>query len=189
MFRLFFTVKALWLHWRELKEYPKNLSLQTKTIFDCNLSAIKQSGIKVLVLDYDNVLAGHAVNILDEKVISFLNKSMAIFGSDHVFILSNRPTEVRYRYFEKTHPGLRFVSGFRKKPYPDSLLWIMKETKVSAEEVLVVDDRLFTGILAAILVGSRALWVTSPMVRLDKHPILETIYIVLRYLELGLLKL
>ena len=137
--RFIFILKALWQQWGILKQYRTDLSLQTKTIFQCSLPILKQSGIKILVLDYDNVLAGHAVDVVEDKVRDFLKQSVEIFGTGCVYILSNRPTPIRQTYFKENFQGIEFIFGFRKKPYPDSLLWIIKETKVTPQAVLVVE--------------------------------------------------
>jgi len=182
MQRFIFTIKMLWRYRSELKQYTINLSLQTKTIFQISLQGLKNTGIAVLVLDYDGVLAGYAIEKLDSNVTAWLNQAVEIFGDKRVFILSNRPCKHRIQYFLKYFPGIQFVTA-RKKPYPDGLLTILRETKVSKERLLLIDDRLLTGILAAMIAGVKALWVTSPTISFRHHPFWELGFIILRKID------
>lgn len=183
MQRFIYTLKKLWQHRSTLKQYCDDSNLQTKTIFHCSLKDLKKAGIEILVLDYDGVLAGHAVDIVEQRVEVWLESTIEIFGEGNVFILSNLPTEHRRDYFTKRFTGINFVTPSRKKPYPDGLLEILTQTQVSPEAMLVVDDRLWTGILGSISVGARGLWVTSPTMDFTKHPIQEVIFVLIRKIE------
>lgn len=189
MKRLFFSIKSFLQHRISLKKYLMDLSLQTQTIFNCNLIQIKKTGIKILVLDHDGVLAGHDVDELDIKTKTWLDRCVHTFGEGRVFILSNRPTLNRQNYYKENFPGVRFVWVAKKKPYPDGLLEILKQTKANPQEVLIMDDRLLTGVLAAILVGVKALWVTEPRIEWNKNPIQELFFIILRKIERLLAKI
>ncbi len=72
---------------------------------------------------------------------------------------------------------------YRKKPYPDGLIDIATKLNLEMQSLLIVDDRLLTGILAGILVGAQLKWVTKPYISLRKKPMVELGFMVLRFLE------
>ena len=113
----------------------------------------------------------------------WLKASLQAFGKDKVCILSNKPTETRYLYFLENFQGLEFIRVIKKKPYPEGLLYILQKMQLEPKELLVIDDRLLTGILAAVLVGARGCLITKPWVCLSRRPIQESLFIVLRKLE------
>jgi predicted HAD superfamily phosphohydrolase YqeG len=75
-------------------------------------------GLSVLVLDFDGVLAPHGEDRPLPEIESWLARCAAVFGEERIFILSNRPVPVRAAYFRQAFPGVRFVAGVRKKPFP-----------------------------------------------------------------------
>lgn len=183
MHRIIFTLKMLWRYRKPLNTYYQDLSLQTETIFQTPLQQLKKTGTEVLVLDYDGVLAGYAVDTLEPRVKDWLTRAVDIFGANNIFILSNRPVLARQNYFAEHFPGIIFVKASRKKPYPDGLLSILTQKTIEPKALLFIDDRLLTGILAAIIAETRALWVTSPVVNFRKHPVPEIGFIILRKLD------
>ena len=48
-------------------------------------------------------------------------RRVAVCGAERMFILSNRPEGPRVTWFHHHLPGVRFISGVRKKPYCDGL--------------------------------------------------------------------
>lgn len=177
--RVFFTVRMAWRHRMALKQYIHDIPLQIDTVLHLCCEALKASGIKVLVLDFDGVLAAHGEGAPNKEVFSWLKHCMQVFGLHHVFILSNKPIAERITYFETHLPGIVFMIS-KKKPYPDGLRAILTRMNIKASELLMVDDRLFTGILAAILVDAKGCWVTHPYVKFSKRPLAETGFWLLR---------
>jgi predicted HAD superfamily phosphohydrolase YqeG len=106
-----------------------------------------------------------------------------------VFILSNKPTEERKSWFNNRHPGIRFISGVRKKPYPDGLDEVIRIAGVQPHEVTLLDDRLLTGVLATCLAGTEVVYINAPYVDLAGNPFKESFFILLRTVERVLLSL
>lgn len=187
--RIFFTVQMAWRYRVALKQYADEAKLQLADVRDLNIEALKSQGIQVLVLDFDGVLASHGETMPETKLFDWLKLCVQILGRDRVFILSNKPTSARYQYFLEHFPGIPFMPVQRKKPYPDGLLEILVRTGVKAQELLLIDDRLFTGILASILAGTKAYWLMRPRMNFKKRPLVEAFYWCLRKGEYGLLTL
>lgn len=192
MCRYLFTIKQFYHYGARLKQYLQDPKLQSSTVAAMLPDQLYRQGIRVLVIDFDGVLAPHAAAKPLDSCVQWLAACQRCFGAEHVFILSNKPTLVRQQYFNnatsRVAPNMpqsmpRLITGNRKKPYPDGILTIMDLTKCKPSEVLVIDDRLATGILAAELAGSKAILITKPLIDLAANPVRETFFIILRYLE------
>lgn len=184
--RVFYGLRMGWRHRHNLIPYRHDPDLQAETILHINPKALKEEGIKVLAVDFDGVLAAHGEEKLENNIVKWLVSCYEVFGKGHVFILSNKPTRSRAATFASY--GIEVIRAPRKKPYPDGLLYILSRTKVSPEELLLIDDRLLTGILAANIVGVQARWVTKPFINLAKRPLTELFFVVLRSFERQLLR-
>lgn len=114
---------------------------------------------------------------------------MKIYGAERVFILSNRPYGPRVDRFSEQFPGVRFVAGVRKKPYCDGLIKAGELASVPLSSILMVDDRLLTGCLAAIRAGSQPYYVRTPFVNLRRNPRQELFFMLLRWTERLLVRL
>jgi hypothetical protein len=170
-------------HRTALKAYRDDPTLQVKSVWELDLPLLKtQQGIRALVLDFDGVLGAHGQEQPDKKLEVWLNSCVQAFGAGRVFILSNKPTEYRKNYFNEHFKGIEFVVS-KKKPYPDGLQQIAYQAKLQTQELLIVDDRLSTGVLAAILAGANARYLTAPLIDFSQNPISELFFICLRKIE------
>ena len=157
------------------------------SILDIDPVALKKSGIKALAIDYDGVLAGHDAPNMRPYTQAWLQKLLEIYPPEHVFILSNKPSEDRKAYFKKHFPGVGFVRGQAKKPYPDGLLWIVAQCQIEKNQLLMIDDRLLTGVLAALIAKCSFVWIKKPYTNYHKRPLVEGIFFLLRKMERALL--
>ena len=183
--RIIYGVRMGWRHRHRLKPYRHDSELQTDTILQLDPKKLKADGIKVLAIDFDGVLASHGEEGLEKNIVEWLILSRSVFGPGKIFILSNKPTRNRAELFA-SH-GIELIRPTRKKPYPDGLHHILQRTKVAPEELLLIDDRLLTGILAAKIVGVQAIWVMKPFVNFAKRPLTEIFFVLLRNFERQLL--
>ncbi len=142
-----------------------------------------QRGIRVLILDFDGVLAPHADPYPLPCLHPWILDCLRVFGTAQVFVLSNKPMPIRIAHFAATYPGLRWVQAARKKPYPDGLQQVLAETGVPAPQVLLLDDRLLTGMLACCLAGTQGIYIRRPYVNWRHNPIREWFFMTLRGLE------
>lgn len=117
------------------------------------------------------------------EAIAWLQRCAEVFGGARIFILSNKPTEARRRWFEEHFPDFRFISGVRKKPFPDGLIRTGELAGTALPSILMVDDRLLTGCLAALNAGARPCYISHPCVSLRNRPGTELFFILLRAAE------
>ena len=169
---------------RILTATPKKSSILT-----LDPLALKAGGIEVLVLDFDGVLAPHGFPAPLPEAEQWLALNTAVFGAENIFILSNKPTNARKSWFDKHFTGIRFISGERKKPFPDGLNKIGELAKVPLSAILMVDDRLLTGCLAAINAGARTFYVRRPFTSLSRNPVADLFFQIIRIMERGIVRL
>jgi predicted HAD superfamily phosphohydrolase YqeG len=163
-------------------------SLQLVNIQDISKPELDVRGVSVLVLDYDAVLAAHGEPQPRPEIIIWLRQFSKLFAPGKIYILSNKPTLGRQEFFLQNFPEIKFIFATRKKPYPDGLLQVSAEAGVSPQQLLLVDDRLCTGILATIISDTQGIWITKPYVNIMARPIAETWFMLLRWSEQRIIK-
>lgn len=181
--RLLFTLKMGWRHRQQLINFQKKSALQCATILSLDSDQLKAQGIKVLILDFDGVLASHGEDSLPPAVLHWLQTCIKKNEKHSIFILTNRETAGRKQYIADMLPEVQLLHSARKKPYPDGILKILEITKAPLDAVLMVDDRLLTGVLAALIAGVKARWVATPFISIRKRPWQELFFICLRWGE------
>ncbi len=181
--RILYAIREGWRYRAQLGRYYTDRQLQLASIFDLTPALIQQQGIKVLILDYDGVLAAHGEPVPRPEAVTWLQGAKARLGVDKIYILSNKPKLERLQYFQHNFPEIIFVIAPRKKPYPDGLQQILQDAKVEPAQALLLDDRIGTGVLAATIAGVQALFITKPYINLKGQTIKELGTMLLRWLE------
>lgn len=186
--RIIYTLLQAWRYRRQLACYTREAKLRCDNIINLSPKALLQQGIKAIIIDFDGVLAAYNEIVLPVAVQEWLQECSKYFGSNNVFILSNKPTLARQQYFAKYFSEVNFVVAQYKKPFPHSIFTIIAATKFLAKEIVVVDDRLLTGILAAIISNTQGCFITKPFVRTHNILWLEKLHTFLRWLEIKVLQ-
>ena len=169
-------------HRRELKRLVVSTPTGTGLLV-LDPKGLHTSGIRVLALDFDGVLAGHGAPVPLPEAVAWMKRCEVLFGGDRMFILSNKPTEERKKWFAEHFPAMRFISGVRKKPYPDGLDKVAELAGVPPSSIMMVDDRLLTGCLAALGAGARPCYIRRPYACFSFRPFAELFFWKLRVLE------
>jgi predicted HAD superfamily phosphohydrolase YqeG len=154
-----------------------------QTILELDPEQFAATGICAIALDFDGVLAPHGAAVPLPETIAWMTRCAAAIGGERMFILSNKPTDERRSWFADHFPTLRFISGVRKKPYPDGLLKTAQLADVPPAAILMVDDRLLTGCLAALHAGARPCYIRTPYASFSHAPLAETVFALLRRTE------
>ncbi len=166
-------------HRRDLRQLLDDTQ-PNSNILELDPGALFSSGVTVLALDFDGVLAGHGAAVPLPEAVAWMKRSEAFFGGDKIFILSNKPTNGRRQWFAENFPAMRFISGVRKKPYPDGLKKTGELAGVPLSSIMMVDDRLLTGCLAALVAGARPCYIRRPYVLFSHRPLAELFFWLLR---------
>lgn len=180
--RILFTLQMLYRYRDALAEISKSTP-HHRQLRQLSPATLKQQGVSVLVLDFDGVLAAHGETIPAEELQHWLQDVVNTYGSKQIFVLSNKPLPSRLAYFNHYYPGVQCISEVKKKPYPDGLQKIMALSGQPAEALMLVDDRLLTGCLAACIANVPVTYITRPYVLMSKRPIQELFFMMLRFLE------
>lgn len=151
-----------------------------RSILELDPEQLHSSGIAALALDFDGVLAGHGAPVPLPEAAAWMKRCEALFGGDRIFILSNKPTEGRRKWFAEHFPAMRLISGVRKKPFPDGLIKTAGLAGVPLSSVMMVDDRLLTGCLAALAAGALPCYIRRPYVSFGFRPFAELFFKLLR---------
>ena len=153
---------------------------QEKTTLAIDPADLKARGIAALALDFDGVLAHHGAAAPLPEAVAWMKRCEAVFGGDKIFILSNRPTDERIRWLGEHFPTMRFISAVRKKPYPDGINRTAELAGVPLSSVMMVDDRLLTGCLAALAAGANPCYIRRPYILFSHRPLAELFFLLLR---------
>jgi len=180
---LYHTICQIWHYRTNLKSVLRDTNQHCATVLRCDPEIWFKQGVRILVLDFDGVLAAHGESCVNTDIQQWLESCINCFGENHVFLLSNRQDWSRTSYFEEKFPGICVFSVKKKKPAPDSLIEIAQQTNCSVQHLLMVDDRLMTGILSAVIAGTQYCWVRQPFYNLKKRFFTEIFFWGLRVLE------
>lgn len=181
--RILFALGQLKLKKIKLQSFYQNPAHKIASVLDLPLDFCAKKNIEILVLDFDGVLASHGEIKPQARVHVWLENLVKAHTVRKICILSNKPSLSRAEFFKDHFPEFVWVSGVRKKPYPDGLLKIIQDERVDPKLVCLIDDRLLTGILAAELAGTQAILITKPLCCFKKHFFKECFFASLRFLE------
>jgi len=181
--RWWFALKQSWIQRKQLKDFLTDPEKQITDLKEITAEKLDQCGIAILALDFDGVLAGHDAPVPLPEVAAWLTQLSLSIGEQRIALLSNKPKPVRLAYFAKHFPSIHVVREVRKKPYPDGLLEIAHYKGVEPHRIVLVDDRLLTGMLAVCLSYSQGWYFRNPFHQFWRHPFKESFFCLLRGLE------
>ncbi len=182
--RIIYTLKQTISYRRQLGQIAR----QQAGIITTQIAGEMLQNYQALILDFDGVLAAHGEIQARADVEMWLDKCFESLGDKPIFILSNKPMPKRIAYFKKRFPSIQFVTGVAKKPYPDGLKHIAKQQGFKPKELVLVDDRLLTGVLASCIAGTEVIYISPAYSNFKKHPLQESFFASLRLLERQILR-
>lgn len=185
IFNLIMNTVIKFFHYRRALK-ANDFEVDRLTLLDLN--TLKQKNIVALILDFDGVLGYQGDLQPLPEVIEWLERTIQIFGSKKIFILSNKPLLARKQFFDKYfNNNIIFIIA---KPKPDTqgitnIFNILQQTNIPIKktQVLMIDDRFATGILAAKIFGIPSCLIKQPYVNLKQRFFEELFFIVLRKIE------
>lgn len=182
MFRFFFSIYYLFKYKAFIKKQLISSNCVVSTVLDINSYFCRLFCIKFIMLDFDGVLSSHNDVNFDENVFYWLKFTYEIYGKSSLCVYSNNIFISRILFLKKI--GIVNTSiGFRKKPYPDFINNVLNNKKLLYHEIILIDDRISTGILAASIAMIRWCLVKNPYLNIKGNFFVELFYIFLRKLE------
>ena len=128
---------------------------------DLDIAELKEMGIKYIFMDIDNTLAPYYEAVADDNAKEFIAK---LLNADLKIILVSNNKEYRVKTFAESIPLPYHY--FSLKPLPFTYNKLVKQHKLSKNEVLCMGDQLLTDVLGARLAGLRVYY-TKPLVDKD----------------------
>lgn len=183
MCRYIFALIKAYQYRASLKLYVTNSEYRIASVTDLSPVLLRKQEIQCLVLDFDGVLASHGETKISPSLVHWLKDCIRTFEKNRVFVLTNKYNQAKEDYFRLEWPEIVLLKPPAKKPYPDGILAILKRTGLKPEALLVIDDRLLTGILAAILAKTQARFIIKPLQNFSKRPIVESFFVFLRWID------
>jgi len=122
--------------------------LYIKSVYDLDISWLRERGIKGVLLDIDNTLVTHKQKIPDEKVVELIKRFQD--NGIKAAIVSN----ARKKRVDVFNEKLGLYARYRAfKPSNRGFLKAMAELNLSPEETAVIGDQLFTDIRGGNRIG------------------------------------
>lgn len=147
---------------------PKKIRARVVTQFadtlqDIDWRTLHAQGIRLLVFDYDDTLAGHREH-LDEEVSALLKRHSEAGNTErfHLAILSNRRSARDQVRLILDDTVLYFRIGSHRKPHPEAFLPILREHNLRPEAAAMIGDRGGTDMWGAYLLGFGARILVAP---------------------------
>ena len=166
-----------------------NQEFGTDQITSLELNSLKNNNVLALILDYDGVLTSEGEIKPLPQVMAWLEQAVLVFGPKRIFILSNNPLLERQEFFNKYFNNQIIFIVAKPKPYPDGIAEIYAQLQLELgkvpekSQILMIDDRLSTGILAAKIFGIASCLVLQPYTNINARFIVELWFILIRKLE------
>ncbi len=174
--KIFFTLSNAYINYSKIRN--------TKTIDHVTalqLNELVNNNIKVLMLDFDGVLNSYGEVCLNPDVQAWM--ANLLNNSDiKICILSNNMFKERKTFLQKIE-NLDIIHAIKPKPYPDTILNFMSEHNIAAKNILLIDDRYFTGVLAGVIAGINIFCISNPFTNYKKRWLIESLFLGLRFFE------
>lgn len=182
--RIFYTFNVAIRYRHELKNAIINDCIDSLNSLELDIF-LKNSTFNtyILAIDYDGVLSSHGKVEICKKSEQWLKDAINFPSIKNIYIYSNKPNMTRINYFKENFKEIKFLSNMKKKPYIDGISKIINEELVSPKAIIVIDDRLLTGILAAITAGTNFKYVKKPIRDFKNSFCKEIFFCTLRFLE------
>lgn len=135
-------------------KHPFIPDIMFDSIFDIAPGYLTANGIRAVVLDIDNTLVTYGMPEPTEEVMTWIN---SLRQHDIAIALASNNNKERVELFNrKLDAFATYKSG---KPAPRAVLAACRHFGVSAQEIAVIGDQIFTDILCARRAGAMAILV------------------------------
>ncbi len=127
-----------------------------KRIYDIDLDALENAGIKAILFDLDSTLMASKSAVYSPEIIAWLNKVRERF---FIAVVSNNKNN---EYIEKVRKISDFPLLFNAcKPKTNVVLDFLKKYEVNVTECVLVGDRPLTDVLCGKNLGCKTILVDS----------------------------
>ncbi|MES2212037.1 MAG: HAD family hydrolase [Pseudomonadota bacterium] len=182
-----FTIQKAW-QWRKALKQALSNAHAIPTLTALTAESLHNRHVRCLVLDFDGVMASQHETEVHPDVAAWLMNLAKEWPLTQVAVLSNKPFSVRIQALAQKFPDIQFIQGVAPKPFPMGLQEVARQRGLATDELLLVDDRLCTGMLAVTLAGAQGMLVLYPYQDFRKRPVTEGFFATLRWVERALVR-
>lgn len=168
---------------KQLYQYLVDPTVSVHSVLALTPGYFQSKKIQYIALDFDGVLANHGETRPWQEAEDWLKKITQVIPESHFALLSNKPFSERLSYFQSHFPQMVIISGVAKKPYPEGLNKLVDYFHCEKNELVLVDDRLLTGMLAVCLAGTQGIYIREACKNIKKRPLAEVFFMLLRKVE------
>lgn len=134
--------------------------LITDAITDLSEQQLKDMGVSLLMMDFDNTIVPYTTSVPTDKVRSWLQKMTT---SDIQLCVVSNSKKPRVRVFCQQY-GLECITHARK-PFSDGIRRCLAKYGVAPEKAALVGDQIYTDTLGANCAGVKSILVKA----IDNH--------------------
>lgn len=134
--------------------------LITDAITDLSAQQLKDMGVSLLMMDFDNTIVPYTTSVPTDKMVSWLQK---ITASDIQLCVVSNSKKPRVRVFCQQY-GLDCITHARK-PFSDGIRRCLTKYGVAPDKAALVGDQIYTDTLGANCVGVKSILVKA----IDNH--------------------
>lgn len=134
--------------------------LITDALTDLSEQQLKNMGVSLLMMDFDNTIVPYTTSVPTDKMRSWLQKMTA---SDIQLCVVSNSKKPRVRIFCQQY-GLECITHARK-PFSDGICRCLAKYGVAPEKAALVGDQIYTDTLGANCAGVRSILVKA----IDNH--------------------
>lgn len=131
-------------------------ALMTEAVTDLTPEILRQKGIRLLMLDFDNTIVPYTTNIPTEQMSAWLQK---IAASDIQLCVVSNSKRDRVPAFCKTY-GIDCITH-AKKPFSRGIRQCLERYNIPAEQAALAGDQIYTDTLGANCAGVKAILVKA----------------------------
>ncbi|MBQ8797403.1 MAG: YqeG family HAD IIIA-type phosphatase [Oscillospiraceae bacterium] len=132
----------------------------TESITDLTPELLKQKGIRLLMLDFDNTIVPYTTNVPTDAMSRWLQRML--LSNIQLCVVSNSKRD-RVPKFCKEY-GIDCITHARK-PFSDGIRRCLAKYGIPADQAALAGDQIYTDTLGANCAGVKAILVTA----IDNH--------------------
>ena len=131
-------------------------TMMAETVTEINPNVLRQRGIRLLMLDFDNTLVPYTTSVPTAEVSNWL-KAMQQDGLDICIVSNSRKPRVKV-FCEKY--GLNCITH-SKKPFPKGIRQCLKQYGLKPHECALAGDQIYTDVLGANCQGVNSILIKA----------------------------
>lgn len=151
-------------------QFIRDRSWAAASLLDISASSLSQQSIQGLVIDFDGVLAAADYIDLSPEINTWMTQMLAAGMRLAIHSNNNAYKETLRKYYMAIqHPDVLWMPTHPKKPSPITLRTVSQQWSCPLDQILMIDDRLWTGGRAAYQAQTKFIYIDRPEVNYQQN--------------------